>query len=53
MAKLAHVYFPYMVYKMFACVSNRENKEYVEGLNSKVKLGLYKSFSKEVDTGVQ
>ena len=22
------------------CVSNTENKEYVEGLNSKVKLGL-------------
>ena len=31
------------------CVSNRENKEYVEGLNSKVKLGLYKAFSKEVE----
>ena len=29
------------------CVSNRENKEYVEGLNSKVKLGLYKAFIKE------
>ena len=28
------------------CVSNRENKEYVEGL---VKLGLYKAFSKEVE----
>ena len=25
-------------------VSNRENKEYVEGLNTKVKLGLYKAF---------
>ena len=32
-----------------ACVSNRESKEYVEGLNSKVKLGLYKAFSKEVE----
>ena len=31
------------------CVSNRENKEYVEGLNSNVKLGLYKAFSKEVE----
>ena len=31
------------------CVSNRENKEYVEGLNSKVKLGLYKAFGKEVE----
>ena len=31
------------------CVSNRESKEYVEGLNSKVKLGLYKAFSKEVE----
>ena len=30
------------------CVSNRENKVYVEGLNSKVRLGLYKAFSKEV-----
>ena len=28
------------------CVSNRENKEYVEGLNS---LGLYKAFGKEVE----
>ena len=31
------------------CVSNRENIEYVEGLNSKVKLGLYKAFNKEVE----
>ena len=31
------------------CVSTRESKEHVEGLNSKVKLQLYKSFSKEVD----
>ena len=31
------------------CVSNRENKEYVEGLNSEIKLGLYKVFSKEVE----
>ena len=31
------------------CESKRENKEYVEGLNSKVKLGLYKAFSKEVE----
>ena len=31
------------------CVSNRENTEYVEGLNSKVELGLYKAFSKEVE----
>ena len=30
------------------CLSNRENKEYVKGLNSKVKLGLSKTFSKEV-----
>ena len=28
---------------------NRENKEYVEGLNSKVKLGLYKVFSEETE----
>ena len=34
---------------MNECVSNRENKEYVEGLNSKVMLGLYKAFSKEVE----
>ena len=31
------------------CVSNREIKGYVEGVNSKVKLGLYKAFSKEVE----
>ena len=35
--------------KVNECVSNRENKEYVEGLNSKVKLGLYKAFGKEVE----
>ena len=28
------------------CVSDTENKEYVEGLNSKVKLGLYKAGSR-------
>ena len=31
------------------CVSTRKSKEHVEGLNSKVKLQLYKSFGKEVD----
>ena len=31
------------------CVSNRESKEYVEELNSKVKLELYKTFGKEVE----
>ena len=31
------------------CVSTRENKEYVEGWNSKVKLELNKTFGKEVD----
>ena len=31
------------------CVSTRESKEHVEGLNSKVRLQLYKSFGKEVD----
>ena len=31
------------------CVSNSESKKYVEGLNSKVKLGLYKAFSKAVE----
>ena len=31
------------------CVSTRECKEYVDGLNSKVKLQLYKTFGKEVD----
>ena len=31
------------------CVSNRESKEYVEGLNSKVKLEVYKTFGKEVE----
>ena len=31
------------------CVSMRESKEHVEGLNSKVKLQLYESFGKEVD----
>ena len=31
------------------CVSMRESKEYVEGLDSKVKLQLYKSFGKKVD----
>ena len=31
------------------CVSMRESKERVEGLNSMVKLQLYKSFGKEVD----
>ena len=30
-------------------INNRESKEYVEGLNSKVKLGLYKAFGKEVE----
>ena len=30
-------------------VSMRESKEYVEGLNSKVKLQLYKTYGKEVD----
>ena len=31
------------------CVSPRESKEYVDGLNSKIKLQLYKAFAKEVD----
>ena len=31
------------------CVSTRESKEHVEGLNCKVKLQLYKSFGKVVD----
>ena len=31
------------------CVSTRVSKEHVEGLNSKVKLQLYKLFGKEVD----
>ena len=31
------------------CVSNKESKEYVEGLNSKVNLELYKAFGKEVE----
>ena len=31
------------------CVSNSESKKYVEGLNSKVKLELYKAVSKEVE----
>ena len=31
------------------CVSNRESKEYVEGLNMKVTLRLYKVFGKEVE----
>ena len=30
------------------CVSTRESDEYVEGLDSKVKLELYKTFGKEV-----
>ena len=30
-------------------VSMRESKEYVEGLNSRVKLQLYRTFGKEVD----
>ena len=30
-------------------VSNSESKKYVEGLNSKVKLELYKTFGKEVE----
>ena len=34
---------------MNECVSNRQSKEYVEGLNSKVKLGLYKTFGKDVE----
>ena len=33
---------------MNECVSTRGSKEYVEGLNSKVKLQLYKTFGKEV-----
>ena len=31
------------------CKYTRESKEHVEGLNSKVKLQLYKTFGKEVD----
>ena len=31
------------------CVSTRESNEYVEGLNSKVMLELYKTFGKEVE----
>ena len=31
------------------CVGTRESKEFVEGLNSRVKLQLYKTFGKEVD----
>ena len=31
------------------CASTRESNEYVEGLNSKVKLQLYKTFGKEVE----
>ena len=31
------------------CVSTRESKEHAEGLNSKVKLQLYKLFGKKVD----
>ena len=34
---------------MNKCVSTRESKEHVDGLNSKAKLQLYKSFGKEVD----
>ena len=34
---------------MQTAVSTRESKKHVEGLNSKVKLQLYKSFGKEVD----
>ena len=30
-------------------VSNSESKKYVEGLNSKVKLELYKTFHKEIE----
>ena len=33
---------------MNECVSTRESNEYVEGLNCKVKLELYKTFGKEV-----
>ena len=31
------------------CVSSRESNEYVKGLNSKVKLELYKTFGKKVE----
>ena len=34
---------------MNECVSTRESNEYVEGLNSKTKLELYKTFGKEVE----
>ena len=33
---------------VYECGSTRESKEHVEGLNSKVKLQLYKSFGKEL-----
>ena len=38
--------YMYYLLNVNGCASSRE---YVEGLNSKVKLGLYKSFSKEVE----
>ena len=30
------------------CVADRENRKFEEGLNSKVKLSLYKTFNKVV-----
>ena len=34
---------------MNECISTKESKEYVEGLNNKVMFELYKTFGKEVE----
>ena len=34
---------------MNECVSTREGNEYAEGLNSRIKLELHKTFGKEVE----
>ena len=39
---------PYLVHSVEECISERECKLYDEGLNSKVKLSLYRMFSKNV-----
>ena len=32
------------------CISERESRKFEEGLNTKVKLGMYKRFGKSVDS---
>ena len=42
----SNVHQAFILSNVNECVSTRESKEHVEGLNSKVILQLYKSFGK-------